>query len=228
MTEIPSSVLVVDDEVQIRRFLRTGFELDGFTVQEAETGAEALRAATLKPSDLVILDLNLPGISGLEVLNRLLIENNKARILVISMYDNPVYVARVIEAGAQGYVSKNAPPDQILEAVRRVVSGRSYIEPEMAQELALGHVGATSHRLNQLSARDVEVLRLLADGSSLTEIAEAIGVSYKTVANQCSQLKAKLATPRTADLIRLAIAYGLGRGEPRLAAPVDADDAARR
>jgi len=130
----------------------------------------------------------------------------------------------VLEAGARGYVSKNAPPEQIIEAVKRVASGRSYIEPEMAQELALGNVRPASHPLSQLSSREIEILRLLADGSSLTEIAEAIGVSYKTVANQCTQLKAKLATPRMADLIRVAISYGFGRGEPQLAAPLAARD----
>jgi DNA-binding NarL/FixJ family response regulator len=150
----------------------------------------------------------------------LLIENANARVLVISMYDNPIYVARVLQAGARGYVSKNAPPEQILEAVRRVAAGRTYIEPEMAQELALGNVRPAGHPLSQLSSRDVEILRLLADGSSLTEIADAIGVSYKTVANQCSQLKVKLATPRMADLIRMAISCGLGRGEPQFPGPL--------
>ena len=102
--------------------------------------------------------------------------------------------------------------------MRRVAAGRSYIEPEMAQELALGNVRRSSHPLSQLSSREIEILRLLADGGSLTEIAEAIGVSYKTVANQCTQLKAKLAAPRMADLIRIAISHGFGRGELQLAA----------
>jgi DNA-binding NarL/FixJ family response regulator len=192
----------------------------GLQISEAASGQEAVIAYREARPDLVLLDLNLPGISGIEVLGRLLIEDPRARVVVISMYDNPLYVARVLEAGARGYVSKNAPPDQILEAVRRVASGRSYIEPEMAQELALGNVHAAANPLSRLSARDIEILRLLADGNSLTEIAEAIGLSYKTVANQCSQLKAKLATPRMADLIRLAIACKLGRGEPQLAVPV--------
>jgi DNA-binding NarL/FixJ family response regulator len=163
--------------------------------------------------------------SGIEVIGRLRIENPKARILVLSMHDNPLYVTRILEAGASGYVSKNAPPEQLLEAIRRVAAGHPYIEHEIAQELALWNIRGPAQPLKQLSPRDVEILRLLADGSSLTEIARALGVSYKTVANQCSQLKAKLATPRMADLIRVAISSGLSADDHRLAGslPGDAD-----
>ena len=221
-------LLIVDDHPVVRAGLRRLLAVEpGLAIVEADSGQEAVGIFRDTRPDLVLLDLNLPGISGLEVLGRLLTADPKAKILVISMYDNPVYVARVLEAGARGYVSKNAPPEHILEAVRRVAAGRRYIEPEMAQELALGDVRSASHPLSQLSSRDVEILRLLADGSSLTEIAEAIGVSYKTVANQCSQLKSKLGTPRTADLIRVAISYGLGRGEPQLAPPIAAPESSR-
>jgi DNA-binding NarL/FixJ family response regulator len=216
-------VLVVDDHPIVRAGLRRLLAAEpGTEITEAASGQEAVSVFRDTRPDIVLLDLNLPGISGMEVLGRLLIEDPKARVLVISLYDNPIYVARILEAGARGYISKNTPPEQILEAVRRVAAGRTYIEPEVAQELALGHVRPAAHPLSQLSSRDVEILRLLADGRSLTEIADAIGVSYKTVANQCSQLKAKLATPRTADLIRLALSCGLGRGEPPFAPPPSA------
>jgi two-component system invasion response regulator UvrY len=221
-------LLIVDDHpvvrAGLRRLLATEPELQ---IAEAASGQEAIGTFCETRPELVLLDLNLPGISGLEVLGRMLSEDPKARVIVISMYDNPVYVARVLEAGARGYVSKNAPPEQIIEAVRRVAAGRSYIEPEMAQELALGHIRPAS-QLSQLSSREIEILRLLADGSSLTEIAEAIGLSYKTVANQCTQLKAKLATPRMADLIRVAISFGFGRGAPELVASLTARNEACR
>jgi DNA-binding NarL/FixJ family response regulator len=221
-------VLIVDDHPIVRAGLRRLLAIElGTEIAEAASGQEAIAAFRDMRPDLVLLDLNLPGISGLEVLNRLLIENAKARILVISMYDNPIYVARILEAGARGYVSKNAPSEEIVEAVRRVAAGRSYVEPEMAQELALGNVRPASHELSRLSSRDVEILRLLAAGKSLTEIAEAIGVSYKTVANQCSLLKAKLATPRTADLIRVAISHGFSPSEPSVAAPLRESDGPR-
>jgi len=203
-------LLIVDDHPIVRSGLRRLLlNVAHVEITEAANGQEAIAAYKEQRPDLVILDLNLPGIGGLEVLSRLRIENPKVRVLAVSMHDNPLYVARVLEAGACGYVSKSVPPDQLLEAVRRVAAGLTYIEHEIAQEMALWQVRGTSDPLKQLSPRDLEILRLLADGSSLTEIAETIGLSYKTVANHCTQLKAKLATPRTADLIRLAISYGL-------------------
>lgn len=210
-------LLIVDDHPIVRAGLRRLLATEPqFDVAEAANGQEAISAFRLSRPDLVILDLNLPGLSGLEVLVRLRAENPKARVLVISMYDNPVYVTRVLQAGALGYVSKNALPEQILEAIRRVAAGCSYIEHETAQELVLWNLRASSSPLEQLSPRDVEILRLLAEGSSLTDIARTIGVSYKTVANHCSQLKSKLATPRTADLIRIAVSCGFGQGDGRL------------
>jgi two-component system, NarL family, invasion response regulator UvrY len=217
-------LLIVDDHPIVRsglrRLLAAEPQLD---IAEATTGQEAVSAFRELRPDLVILDLNLPGISGLEVLGRLRIENPKARILVISMHDNPIYVARALQAGARGYVSKNAPPEQILAAVRRVAAGHIYIEHETAQELALWNLRTASHPLAQLSPRDIEILRLLAEGSSLSEIARAIGLSYKTVANHCSQLKAKLAMPRVADLIRIAISSGISRSDARLVGSFPAD-----
>lgn len=211
-------VMIVDDHPIVRAGLRRLLAAEpGAEIAEAAGGAEAVSTFRAFRPGLVILDLNLPGIGGLEVLGRLLAEDDKARVLIISMYDNPSYVARVIAAGARGYVSKNAPADQIIEAIRRVAAGRSYIEPEMAQELALGQIHRAENPLGQLSSRDVEILRLLADGNSLSEIARSIGVSYKTAANQCTQLKAKLGTPRMADLIRFAISCGLGRDDARIA-----------
>ena len=214
-------LLIVDDHPVVRaglcRLLAGEPRVD---IREAATGEAALSLFREFRPDLVVLDLNLPGLGGLEVIARIKVEDAKARILVLSMHDNPMYVARVLQAGAKGYVSKNAPPDQTLEAIRRVAAGHSYIEHEIAQELALRNVHASPDPLKDLSPRDLEILRRLGNGASLPEIADAIGISYKTVANQCSQLKAKLTTPRMADLIRLAIACGLGRGEPQLAVPL--------
>ena len=205
-------VLIVDDHPIVRAGLGRLLAADPeMTVTEAANGQEAVASFRDTSPDLVILDLNLPGMGGIEVLRRLRIENPNARVLVISMYDNPSYVARVLKAGARGYVSKNAPPEHILEGIRRVAVGRVYIEHEVAQELAMEGLAVSDTPLDRFSPRDLEIMRLLAEGNSLTEIAEAIGVSYKTVANRCSRLKAQLATPRMADLIRLAVSYGLGK-----------------
>ena len=218
-------LLLVDDHPIVRSGLRSLLLAaePQLEITEADNAQEAVSAfRDLRPG-LVILDLHLPGISGLEVLSRFRIENAKARILVFSMYDNPIYVARILQAGAHGYVSKSAPPDQILEAVRRVAVGRTYIEHETAQQLALWNIRAASLPLTQLSSRDIEILRLLVGGSSLAEIAQVVGISYKTVANHCTQLKAKLDAPRLADLIRIAISCGLGRSDAALAGLFPAD-----
>ncbi len=221
-------LLIVDDHPVVRSGLRRLLAAEPqLEIAEAANGQEAVSAARESRPDLVILDLNLPGISGLQVLDRVKIESTKTRILVISMHDNPAYVARVLQAGAHGYISKSAPAEEVLEAVRLVAAGRTYIERETAEKLALCSLRGVSDPLTQLSSRDIEILRFLAGGSSLTEIAYAIGVSYKTVANHCTQLKAKLAARRTADLIHIAISYGLGRSDAPQAEPLPANEGRR-
>lgn len=214
-------LLIVDDHPIVRSGLRRLLALEpDLNIRDAATGQEALAAFGEFTPDLVILDLNLPGMSGLEVIRRLRAVDAAARILVISIHDNPIYVTRILQAGAVGYVSKNAPPDQILEAIKRVAEGHTYIEHEIAQQLAVAKVRPSSHPLDELSPRDIEILRLLGDGRSLLQIADATGVSYKTVANHCTQLKAKLGAARTADLVRIAISHGISRGDARLDAPL--------
>jgi DNA-binding NarL/FixJ family response regulator len=128
------------------------------------------------------------------------------KVLVLSMHAEPLYARRSLEAGAQGYVSKNAAPEELLLAVRRVGAGGRYVEAEIAQALALG---AGAEALDALSPRELEIMRLLASGSSLAEIADALGASYKTIANTCTLIKSKLGVARTADLVRLAIESGV-------------------
>jgi two-component system invasion response regulator UvrY len=199
-------ILVVDDHAIVRDGLtRLLGSDDDHQVSQAADGREALRLSrTLRP-DLIILDLNLPGLGGLELLRRL-IQAGAGKILVLSMHAEPLYARRALEAGAVGYVSKNAAPDELLAAVRRVANGRRYIEAEIAQALALG---ATPEVVDALNLRELEIMRLLAGGASLAEIAAALGVGYKTVANTLSLIKSKLGVARTADLVRLAIDTGI-------------------
>ncbi|HVJ51345.1 MAG TPA: response regulator transcription factor [Aliidongia sp.] len=202
-------LLIVDDHAIVRgglcRLLAT---LPGARIREAANGKDALALfRELKP-DLTILDLNLPGVGGLELLHRLLLEEPTARILVFSMHAEPLYAARALQAGAQGYVSKSAAPDELLLAVRRIAEGGRYIENELAQELALQPT-PRAQSIDRLSEREVEIMRLLGDGRSLTEIADSLGIAYKTVANTCTQIRLKLGVARTADLIRLSIEMGI-------------------
>ena len=199
-------ILVVDDHPIVRAGLKRLFAGEiPVEMEEAADGKEALaRYREFRP-DIVVLDLNLPGLGGLELMKRLRLEDPRARILVLSMQDAPIFALRALEAGACGYVSKNAPPEEVLEAVRRVARGESYVAQTLAQELAVMNIRSEGHPLGNLSRRDFEILRLLGAGKSLHQIANALGVSYKTVANTCSHIKLKLGVERTTDLVRFAL-----------------------
>jgi DNA-binding NarL/FixJ family response regulator len=196
----------VEDHAVVRAGLRQMLaSMLGAEIREAADGEAAWAVIGAWRPDLVILDLTLPGQGGLALLPGL----NKAglRVLVLSMHGEPIYATKALAAGALGYVSKNASPDDLLAAIRVVSEGRRHIEPRIAQDIALQRIDA-GDRLHQLTPRDMEIMRLMAAGSSLSEIAATIGVSYKTVANTVSLIRTKLGVPRTADLIRLAIEMG--------------------
>ncbi len=201
-------VLLVDDHAIVRdglkRLLATSFTVE---LREVADGREALAALRRETFDIVILDLNLPGIGGIELLKRVLLVS-RAKVLIFSMHAEPLYVTRALDAGAAGYISKNIAPDELIAAVQRLAAGGRYVEQEIAQQLALGS-GATSQTMGQLTARELEIMRLLGQGRSVAEIAAVIGVGYKTVANTLSQMKMKLGAARTADLVRMAVEAGV-------------------
>lgn len=196
-------VLLIDDHAIVRGGLRRLLGALPWQVLDAESGRDALALIRAEPPDLVVLDLNLPGIGGFELLRRILVECPATRIMVLSMHVEARFAARAMQAGARGYMSKNAAPAELLKALRVVAEGGRYIEAEIAQELALQTV-AVSDPQTLLNERETEIVRLLGAGRSLTEIAGTLGLGYKTVANTCTQIKTKLGVSRTADLIRLS------------------------
>ena len=198
------NILLVDDHAILRAGLRKllGAVFEG-EIYEAANGREAVSLALARKLDLILLDLNLPDLGGLELLERLL-QVSPAPVLVLSMHAEPFYVSRALEAGAHGYISKGAPPEELLTAVRRLIAGGRYVEAELAQALA-AQTEVVEPSLGQLSSRDLELLRLLGAGRSLSEIADALGLSYKTIANTFSTMKTKLGVTRTADLVRVAL-----------------------
>lgn len=198
-------VLIVEDHAVVREGVRRllGVHFTA-TVQEAEDVETALKIYAEEKPDIVLLDLNLAGVGGLEMLRRVLVLDESAKVLIFSMHAEPAFAARAIKAGAKGYVSKSAPVDELVTAVRRVCEGGQYIDREMASALVMGQ-GSGGDPLQALTARELEILRMLGQGRSLTAIAESLGVAYKTVANNCSHMKVKLGVERTADLIRLAV-----------------------
>ncbi|HKQ43805.1 MAG TPA: response regulator transcription factor [Rhizomicrobium sp.] len=202
-------VLVVDDHAIVRSGIRRLLgALPDLELEETATGEEALERLGAGPFDLIILDLNLPGLGGLELLRRLLKVRQKVVVLVFSLHTEAIYANRAMEAGARGFVSKNATPEELLAAVQTVLAGGTAIERDIASEIAAQDIGENAY-LRPLTQRDLEILRLLAAGNSLTQIGDALGIAYKTVANTLSRIKEKLGVSHTADLIRIAIGRGL-------------------
>lgn len=196
-------VLIVDDHVVVREGVRRLLStLPDTTIHEAGSAHEAIAIYKSELPDLVLLDLNLPNSSGLQLLRRLILENRSARILVLSMHSEPIYVARTLKAGARGYISKTASSEELMTAVREVSSGGRYVELEIASQIVISQYKGDDP-LQKLSTREVDIVRLLGEGKSLASIADALGVSYKTVANTCSIIKGKLGVERTVDLVRL-------------------------
>ncbi len=201
-------LLLVEDHAIVRAGLRRLLAMIvNADIVEAATGREGLASLKGHSFDLIVLDLNLPDLGGIELLTRFQ-QISSTPILILSMHDEALYVTRALSAGAQGYVSKNASPEELLTAIKRVVAGGRYIEHEIAQALILQPSSQTA-TLTQLAPRDLEILRHLVAGRSLSEIASALGIGYKTVANNCSLIKAKLGVTRTADLLRLALEAGV-------------------
>jgi len=204
-----TKILVVDDHAivrsGIRRLLAAKPELH---VCEASSGEEALERVCGVAFGLLILDLNLPGLGGLELLRRLRKASPHLPVLVFSLHTEAIYATRAMEAGARGFVSKNAAPEEFLAAVETVLAGGTAIERDIASEISTLETGDNAY-LRPLTQRDLEILRLLADGNNLAQIAEALGIAYKTVANTLSRIKEKLGVTHTADLIRIAIGRGL-------------------
>jgi two-component system, NarL family, invasion response regulator UvrY len=196
-------ILIIDDHLVVREGLRRLLSpaLD-VSVQEATSPGDALIAFREDRPDLVLLDLVLPNSSGLELLKRLILEDKETRILVFSMHAEPIYALHALKAGARGYVSKSAPVEELLTAVRCVADGGQYIEPEVALNIA-----QTRYLINdpfrELTTREIDIMRLLGEGKDLRTIAQQLSVTYKTVANACAVIKGKLGIRRTADLIRL-------------------------
>jgi DNA-binding NarL/FixJ family response regulator len=147
------------------------------------------------------------GSGGLDLIRRLRIDNSRVPILVLSMHSDPVIVSRAMEAGATGYVSKEGPPEDLIEAFEKMRRGETYLSHDLAVEVALLGTRGGATRFAELTPRQLQTLALVAEGKSYEQIAQDLGVSYKTVVNTCSQLKEKLGARKLSDLIRMAIEY---------------------
>jgi two-component system invasion response regulator UvrY len=202
-------VLVVDDHAIVRDGLRRLLKERAETeVLEAASGEIALEIQSALHLDLIILDLNLPGVGGLEIVRRLVRGRHGCPILVFSQLSAAIYAVKSLEAGARGFMSKNAMPDELLEAIDVLLGGGVAVEQAIQREIA-SHDLLDDPYLKPLNEREVEILRLLAEGGTISDIAGHLGIAYKTVANALSRIKEKLGVGQTADLIRIALTRGL-------------------
>jgi two-component system, NarL family, invasion response regulator UvrY len=203
-------VLIVDDHRIVASGCRALFaddlEIDIVEASDAESGE---RVFGERHPDICVLDINLPTVSGFELARRLLALDSSARIIMFSMNDDPVFAARAIEVGAKGFVSKTGDPQELVDAIREIAKGGVYLPPAIAQSIAFGGPSFARSPLTKLTAREMEILRLLSAGKCLSEIAWLIHSSYKTVANTSSIMRHKLGVRTSAELVRLAIENGV-------------------
>ncbi|MGH6707547.1 MAG: response regulator transcription factor [Bradyrhizobium sp.] len=209
--EGPLRVLVVDDHPIIASACRAMFAQDpGVCIIEASDADSGEATFAAEKPDVCVLDINLPGVTGFELARRILAKSPHQRIIMFSMNDDPAFARRAIKAGAKGFVSKSGDPADLARAIRDVGNGGVFLPFSLAQKIAFGEPDAASSRMAQLTARDIEILRLLATGKCLAEIAWSMKVSYKTIANTSSIIRRKLGLKTATEMIRFAIEEKLG------------------
>ncbi|WP_127475977.1 response regulator transcription factor [Sulfurivermis fontis] len=200
-------ILLVDDHPVVRAGFHRLLEVNaGVVVAEASSGEEAVQLYAATAPDVVVLDLAMPGIGGLETVRRILARDGEARILVFSIHDNEAMLSRALQAGALGYLTKQSAPAILLEAVHAVAEGRMYIDPDLVGH-ALG--GGRDGLLERLTPREFEVFRLLAEGHSVNEIANLLSISPKTAGVHHTRIMHKLEVKTSAQLVRLALRHGV-------------------
>jgi two-component system, NarL family, invasion response regulator UvrY len=203
-------VLIVDDHPIVASGCRTVFaDEPGIVVLEASDAESGEHAFIAEQPDICVIDINLPTVSGFELARRIIARDASARIIMFSMNDDPVFAARAIDIGAKGYVTKTGDPNDLLEAVREVGKGGVYLAPAIARSVAFARPALAQNPLSKLTSREMEILRLLSSGKSLSEIAWMVHSSYKTVANTSSIMRHKLGVRSSAELVRLAIESGV-------------------
>jgi DNA-binding NarL/FixJ family response regulator len=204
-------IMLVDDHAVVRagyRFLLENVE-DIEVVAEAASGEDALARFDQINPDVLVIDLTMPGIGGMETIRQLRVRRPEARILVFSMHESGALVEHALQAGVSGYISKNSSPESLVTAVRRIAAGNIYIDSELAQTLVVQQSRGQREALAGLSTRELQILKLFAEARSIDEIAESLSLSSKTIANYLSQIKDKLQVGSSTELVRLAISKGL-------------------
>jgi two-component system, NarL family, invasion response regulator UvrY len=205
------TVLLVDDHAVVREGYRRLLERHGdiAVIGEAADAATAHALFSCLNPQIVVMDITLPGTSGIEAMRRMLTDRPGTRVLIFSMHEDVIFAKRALQAGAFGYVTKASAPTVLVDAVHSVAGGRKYLSAEIAHKLALRDFTVDESAADGLSAREFEVLRQLAQGKSVKEIAQAMGLNPKTISNHQSAIKQKLGADTAIQLFKKAAQMGL-------------------
>ena len=205
-------VLLADDHAVVRAGLREILEGTGDieVAAEATNGQEALNAVRAGEFDVAVLDLSMPGRSGIDLIKLIKEEQAKLKVLVLTMHSEEQYAVRALKAGASGYLTKESAADELVAAVRRIASGGVYFSPETAQRLVLDSRAATAELPHtRLSNREYEVFRMIVAGKSVTDIGSALNLSVKTISTHKSRILDKMGFTSQAELVRYAVEHKL-------------------
>lgn len=207
----PTCIMLVDDHAVVRAGVRRLLEQQsGFSVvAEAESGERAYQLFGEHLPDITIMDLTMPGMGGMEAIRRIIARYPTARVLVLSMHENAAFASQALKAGAKGYLAKSGLAEELVGALQALVRGHTYISAEVAKKIALQTLQGSDDPMQQLSAREFEIFRLLAEGQDNEAIAQALKISGKTVANYQTIIKQKLGVSSPVELVRLAIRHGV-------------------
>lgn len=204
-------IMLADDHAVVRMGFRLllGGAPDLEVIAEAESGEQACKVFPETHPDVVVMDISMPGIGGLEALKRILTKQPDARVLMLSAHDDTIHPRRALQAGALGYLSKRSAPEALIAAVRQVANRKIFLEPELAQQLAVEKLTGERSPVEVLSSREFEVFMLLAQGKSVAEIAEMLFLSPRTVGTHLYNIKQKLNANNSAEIALIAMRAGL-------------------
>jgi len=206
-----TTIVLVDDHAVVRAGVRRLLEQEPLfeVIGEAESGEKAYQIiGELKP-DVMVMDLSMPGMGGLEAIRRILMRYEKAKILVLSMHEDLSFANQALKLGAKGYLIKNALADDLVKSIETVSNGEVFLSAEIAKKMAMQSISGDKDPIHELSAREFEIFRLLAEGLDIDAIASTLNISSKTVSNYQTMIKQKLDINSPVELIRYAIKTGV-------------------
>ena len=205
------NVMLVDDHAVVRMGFKMLLESDHDikVVAEAESGEQGIQRYMEHKPGVVVMDITMPGIGGLEAIERILAKDSSAKILVLSAHEDSVHPKRVLNAGAMGYLTKRSAAEELIKAIRSVAIGKKYLEASVAQQMAIQQLSGDQSPVDVLSAREFEVFMSLAKGKTTNEIAETLFLSPRTVGTHLYNIKQKLSANNSAEIALIAMRSGL-------------------